>query len=161
MRSWRNGICGWNLSAFYFCVCRKMSPKTWHLETWYLEPGSWHLDPDTWYLESGTWHLAPAFGTCPFNSYNKAQFQNSGNQNSNLLQRNSTTNTTRWVVISTSVGKKIVLQLKIPTVPLAGRLMHLLSSWEKLTKDQNIFQIVKGYRIPFFCRPKQKGNQSK
>ena len=26
----------------------------------------------------------------------------------------------------------------------------------KLTKDQNILQIVKRYRIPFLCRPKQK-----
>ena len=46
--------------------------------------------------------------------------------------------------------------LKIPTVPLAGRLVQFLGSWEKLTKDQNILQIVQGYRIPFLCRPKQK-----
>ena len=90
-----------------------------------------------------------------FNSYNKAQFKSSGNQNSNL-QRNSTTNTTRRVVISTSVGKKVFCSLKVPTVPLVGRLVHFLGSWEKLIKDQNILQIVKGYRIPFLCRPKQK-----
>ena len=47
-----------------------------------------------------------------FNSYSNAQFKNSGNQNSNLLQRNSTTNTTKGVAISTSVDKKIVLQFK-------------------------------------------------
>ena len=52
--------------------------------------------------------------------------------------------------------KKLFCKLKIPAVPLAGRLVHFLGSWEKLTKDQNIFQIVKGYRIPFLCRPKQK-----
>ena len=69
------------------------------------------------------------------------------NQNSNLLQRNSTTNSTRRVDISTSIGKKIVLSLKIPTVPLAGRLVHFLGCWEKLTKDQNILQIIKRYRI--------------
>ena len=48
-----------------------------------------------------------------FNSYSNAQFKNSGNQNSKLLQRNSTTNAIRRVVISTSVGKKIVLQFKV------------------------------------------------
>ena len=53
--------------------------------------------------------------------------------------------------------KKLFCNLKIPAVPLAGRLVHFLGSWEKLTKDQNILQIVKGYRIPFLCRPKQKG----
>ena len=34
--------------------------------------------------------------------------------------------------------KKLFCNLKIPTVPLAGRLVHFLGSWEKLTKDQNI-----------------------
>ena len=68
----------------------------------------------------------------------------------------STTNTTRRVVISTSVGKKLFCNLKIPAVPLAGRLVHFQGSWEKLTKNQNILQIVKWYRIPFLCRPKQK-----
>ena len=34
--------------------------------------------------------------------------------------------------------------------------MHFLSCWEKMTKDQNILQIVKGYGIPFLWRPKQK-----
>ena len=34
-----------------------------------------------------------------------------------------------------------------------------MSSWGKLTKDQNILQIVKGYRIPFLCRLKQKREQ--
>ena len=52
--------------------------------------------------------------------------------------------------------KELFCKLKIPTVPLAGRLVHFLGSWKKLTKDQNILQIVKGYRIPFLCKPKQK-----
>ena len=52
--------------------------------------------------------------------------------------------------------KKLFCNLKIPAVPLAGRLVHFLGSWEKLTKDQNILQIVKGYRILFLCRLKQK-----
>ena len=57
--------------------------------------------------------------------------------------------------------KRLFSSLKIPTVPLAGTLVHFLGSWEKLTKDQNILQIVKGYRIPCLCRPKQKRNQRK
>ena len=52
--------------------------------------------------------------------------------------------------------KKVFCSLKVPTVTLVGRLVHFLGSWEKLIKDQNILQIVKGYRIPFLCRPKQK-----
>ena len=45
---------------------------------------------------------------------------------------------------------------KILTVPLAGRLVHFLDGCEKLTKDQNILQIVKEYQILFLCGPKQK-----
>ena len=52
--------------------------------------------------------------------------------------------------------KKLFCNLKIPAVPLARRIVHFLGSWEKLTKDQNTLQIVKGYQIPFLCRPKQR-----
>ena len=52
--------------------------------------------------------------------------------------------------------KKLFYNVKIPAVPLAGRLVHFLGCWKKLIKDQNILQIVKGCRIPFLCRPKQK-----
>ena len=76
-----------------------------------------------------------------FNSYNNAQFKNPGKQNSDL-QNNSITNTTRRVVISTTVGKKLFCNLKIPTVTLSGRLLHFLGSPEKLTKDKIILQIV-------------------
>ena len=31
-----------------------------------------------------------------------------------------------------------------------------LGNWEKLTKDNKILQIVKGYQIPFFYKQKQK-----
>ena len=41
-----------------------------------------------------------------YNSYNKMQLKNSGTQNSNLLQRNFTTDSNRTVVISTSTDKK-------------------------------------------------------
>ena len=52
--------------------------------------------------------------------------------------------------------KVLFCSLKIPTIPLAGRLVYFLGNWDKLSKHQNILQIVKGYQIPFHCRPKQK-----
>ena len=33
-------------------------------------------------------------------------------------------------------------------VPLGGRISHFEQSWEKLTKDQEILEIMKGYKIP-------------
>ena len=85
------------------------------------------------------------------------QFKHSGNQNSNLLQRNSPTDITSTELSSPhQLVKKLFCNLKIPTVLLTGRLVHFLGSWEKLTKDQNILQLVKEYWIPFFYRPKQK-----
>ena len=33
-------------------------------------------------------------------------------------------------------------------VPLGGRISYFVLSWEKLTKDQEILEIVKGYKIP-------------
>ena len=39
--------------------------------------------------------------------------------------------------------KKLFCNLKIPAVPLVGRLVHFKGNWEKLSKDQNILQIVK------------------
>ena len=45
--------------------------------------------------------------------------------------------------------KTLFCNFKIATVPLAGRLLHFISSSEKPTKDKNILKIVKGYRIPF------------
>ncbi len=35
----------------------------------------------------------------------------------------------------------------------AGRLQHFLANWEKLTSDQLVLQIVKGYKIPLKCIP--------
>ena len=57
--------------------------------------------------------------------------------------------------------KILFCNLKIPTVPLAGRLVHFLGSWGKLKKNQNILQIVQGYQILFLCRPEKgtKGNK--
>ena len=47
--------------------------------------------------------------------------------------------------------KILFCNLKIPTVPLAGRLVHFLGSWGKLKKNQNILQIVQGYQIFSFA----------
>ena len=38
---------------------------------------------------------------------------------------------------------------KIPNLQLAGRLAHFSKNWEKLTQDQEILSVVKGYVIPF------------
>ena len=75
-----------------------------------------------------------------FNSYSNAQFQNSGNQNSKLLQRNSTTNTIRRVVISTSIGKKIVLQFKVSSSTTSREISALpgqLGKTDKRPKQKN------------------------
>ena len=37
----------------------------------------------------------------------------------------------------------------IPNGQLAGRLAYFIAAWEKLTQDQEIPSIVKGYKIPF------------
>ena len=41
----------------------------------------------------------------------------------------------------------------IPIVPLAGRLAYFIAAWEKITQDQEILSIVKGYEIPFVSLP--------
>ena len=41
-------------------------------------------------------------------------------------------------------------------VPLGGSISHFVQSWEKLTKDQEILKIVKGYNIPLLRIPVQE-----
>ena len=41
-------------------------------------------------------------------------------------------------------------------VPLGGRISYFVLSWEKLTKDQEILEIVKGYKIPLLKTPVQE-----
>ena len=41
-------------------------------------------------------------------------------------------------------------------VPLGGASSHFVQSWEKLTKDQEILEIVKGYKIPLLRPPVQE-----
>ena len=49
-----------------------------------------------------------------------------------------------------------LLQNIIPLVSTpAGRLVHFLGNWEKLTSDKTILQTVKGYKIPLRCTPHQ------
>ena len=38
---------------------------------------------------------------------------------------------------------------EIPNVPLAGRLSQFVKQWKKITRDQEVSSIVKGYQIPF------------
>ena len=45
---------------------------------------------------------------------------------------------------------------KIPNLQLAGRLAHFSKNWEKLTQDQEILSVVKGYVIPFLKVPMQR-----
>ena len=84
-----------------------------------------------------------------YNSYNKAHFKNTGNQSSSLLQRNSTTSTITRVVISTLIDKKIILQFKDSNSTTGREVSALPGQLGKTNKRSE-------YRIPFFCRPKQK-----
>ena len=98
-----------------------------------------------------------------FNRYSNAQFKNSGNQNSNLLQRNSTTNTTRRVVISTSVGKKIVLQFKDSSSTTGREISALPGQLGKTDKRSEYFADTQGISnsIPLQAKTKKgtKGNK--
>ena len=46
--------------------------------------------------------------------------------------------------------------MKIPELPLVGRLRHFKKNWKKLTQDKEILKIVGGYEIPFSQEPIQK-----
>ena len=52
--------------------------------------------------------------------------------------------------------KKLFLSKSIPDVPLAGRLKHFVGAWMKIRQDPKIFDIVKGYKIPFHSKIRQK-----
>ena len=45
--------------------------------------------------------------------------------------------------------KNLFQGIKIPQVPLAGRLKYFLKSWKELTRDPNILGITQGLQIPF------------
>lgn len=52
------------------------------------------------------------------------------------------------------VLRNIFRGLRVPKVPLRGRLKMSLEAWKKLTKDQDILsRIEKGYQIPFKTNP--------
>ena len=53
------------------------------------------------------------------------------------------------------VIKSIFQGSVIQQFPLAGRLKNFQRAWEKLTKDQEILSIIKGYQIPFITNPIQ------
>ena len=52
--------------------------------------------------------------------------------------------------------KKLFSKVKIPQVPLAGRLKCFKKSWEILTKDPKILEIIEGYCIPLLEKPVQR-----
>ena len=52
--------------------------------------------------------------------------------------------------------KSLFSARKITNLPLAGRLKHFLEACEILTKDSEILEIVKGFKIPFLKRPTQE-----
>ena len=43
-------------------------------------------------------------------------------------------------------------------LPLAGRVKIFLQNWEKLTRDQNILEIVQGWKIPLLAQPYERAN---
>ena len=95
-----------------------------------------------------------------FNSYSNAQFKYSGNQNSNLLQRNSTFNTTRRVLISTSVGKNIVLEFKDSSSTTDREISALPGQLEKTDKRSECFAGSQGILNSIFLTTKRKkGNR--
>ena len=44
----------------------------------------------------------------------------------------------------------------IPNASLAGRLPYFITAWEKVTQDQEILSIVKGYEIAFVSLTSQE-----
>ena len=52
--------------------------------------------------------------------------------------------------------KNLLQRIKIPQVPLAGRLKYFLKSWGKLTRDSSILGITQGFQIPFKRKPSHK-----
>ena len=49
--------------------------------------------------------------------------------------------------------KNLFPRVEIPKVPLAGCLKHFVRMWEKLTRDQEILDIVIGNTIPMLSKP--------
>ena len=73
-----------------------------------------------------------------------------------LLQHYCLTSSTRKIRTRSSFCKRNVPREIKPNVPLGGRISHFLQSCENLTKDQEILEIVKGYKIPLLKTPVQE-----
>ena len=86
-----------------------------------------------------------------------------GNQNSNLLQRNSTTNTIRRFAINISVGIKIVLQFKDSSSTTGREISALPGQLGKTDKRSEYFADSQGISnsIPLQTKTKKgtKGNK--
>jgi len=48
-----------------------------------------------------------------------------------------------------------VEHLQLPSVPLAGRLMHHLQNWQVITQDRWVLNTVQGYQIELISKPWQ------
>ena len=59
-----------------------------------------------------------------------------------------------------SAVKQMFSKLKIPSVPLAGRLKHFLPAWEILTQDKQVLSLVRGVCIPFFVNSNSRKNSA-
>ena len=83
-------------------------------------------------------------------------FQGKNKHKGNLLQHVvSSYNSNRRSEECSSMSKKLVLCKKSSKLP-TSKLKHFLEAWEILTKDSEIFEIVKGFKIPFLKHPTQE-----
>ena len=66
-------------------------------------------------------------------------------------------NTTDWLPTLKHVHPLIkhMFQTNVPDMPFAGRIKHFLPNWQKLSSDQVILNIVKGWEIPLLEEPVQ------
>ena len=78
------------------------------------------------------------------NSFNIVQFKNSCNQNSNLCQKKFHTDTNRRVVMSKSIGKKIILQFKHSNSTTSREVSALPGQLGKTDRKSEYFQVSKG-----------------
>ena len=94
-------------------------------------------------------------------NFNMGVQQHKVNTSLENLKEVSFTNNSKLVPLTSMtlihpVVRKLFTE-EIPNVPrLAGRLSQFVKQWKKITCDQEILSIVKGYQIPFTNLPVQE-----
>ena len=84
-------------------------------------------------------------------------FQGKNKHKGNLLQHVvSTYNSNRRSEECSSMGKKLVLCKNSSKLATSRKVKAFLKAWEILTKDPEILEIVKGFKIPFLKNPTQE-----